>query len=105
MTRRRRDFRDRLTALENANRADRWHFTLTDGTTASLTIGAVLDALQEAIVRTDDTALDERPALSRELRLLARVADDSEASMLGRLAVDLARQVVDAEQAEGGGSA
>ncbi|MFD9905888.1 hypothetical protein [Streptomyces sp. NPDC059063] len=107
MTRRRRTIADRLAALENADRADRWTFTLINGRTASLPVGAVLDAVAEAFDRLDDEDQDEgataaeRPEPSRELRLLARVADDSETSMLGSLAVRLARATVAQHDAQG----
>ncbi|AJC60167.1 hypothetical protein [Streptomyces sp. 769] len=101
MTRRRNPLADRLARLEAANRADRWHFTLTDGSTATLPIGAVLDAIHDAIHYTaPETDTNHRPAISRELHLLARVADDSETSMLGHLAVDLARNVVEGADGE-----
>ncbi|QRX90850.1 hypothetical protein [Streptomyces noursei] len=93
MARRHHPLADRLARLEAANRADRWHFALTDGSTASLPIGAVLDAAHDALTRLD-TPPDQHPAITRELRLLARVADDSEPSMLGRLAIQLAREAV-----------
>ncbi|MEV0440905.1 hypothetical protein AB0I84_45385 [Streptomyces spectabilis] len=107
MIRRRRTIADRLAALESADRADRWTFTLDDGRTATLPVGAVLDALAEAFDRLGDGDQDEAATAtedvepSRALRLLARVADDSEPSMLGSLAVQLARAAVAQHDARG----
>jgi hypothetical protein len=103
MNRRRNPLAARLARLEAAHDAELWHFTLTDGSTASLPVGVVLDATGDALDRLDrlDTPGAEHPPASRALRLLARVADDTETSMLGRLAVQLAREVVEQEAARG----
>lgn len=94
MARRHNPLADRLARLENANRAHLWSFTLDDGSTGSLPIGAVLDAISDALTRIDQPHVDHAP-VSAELRLLARVADGSETSMLGRTAIELARQAVE----------
>lgn len=83
----------RLDRLEAAHRAHFWRFTLTDGQRASLPVDVVLDAMADAFDRLDDPNAEHPPA-SKALRLLARVAEDTEASLLGRTAVQLAREVV-----------
>lgn len=82
----------RLDRLEAAHRADLWHFTLTDGQRATLPVGVVLDAMGDALDRLGNSDA-EHPLPSRALLLLARADDDTETSLLGRTAIQLARQV------------
>ncbi|MFI9261157.1 hypothetical protein ACIGT4_26130 [Streptomyces sioyaensis] len=102
MARRRNPLADRLARLEAAARVGMWHFTLDDGSRASLPAVTVLDVMGDALAYAADHVA-EPPPISRELRLLARVADGSETSVLGRTVVQLARDIVDeAENAENG---
>jgi len=99
MARRRNPLVDRLARLEAAARVGMWHFTLDDGSRASLPAGTVLDVMGDALAYAADHVA-EPPPISRELRLLARVADGSETSVLGRTVIQLARHIV--EEAENG---
>ncbi|WP_327156360.1 hypothetical protein [Streptomyces tubercidicus] len=100
MARRRNPLADRLARLEAAARVGMWHFTLDDGSTASLPAVTVLDVMGDALTYAAADPVAEPPPISRELRLLARVADGSETSVLGRTVVQLARHIV--EEAENG---
>lgn len=93
MARRSTSFAARLARLEDAHRADLWAFTLDDGRTGSVRVGAVLDAMNEALDRIRAPDADHPPP-SRTLRLLARVADGTEPSLLGAAAVMFARQAI-----------
>jgi hypothetical protein len=102
MTRRKSKVADRLARLEDASREGMWQLTLEDGTAAALPVLTVMDALAElfGFPAGGDQDDDERspgpprPTLTHEIRLLARVAEGSETSMLGRTVVALAKEAV-----------
>lgn len=87
-------FAYRLARLEAAARSDLWYLTLDDGRAESLPVGAVLIAMREALARLHNPDV-ANPPLSRELLLLARVAEGTESSVLGASAIALARQAVE----------
>lgn len=93
MARRKNKLADRLARLEESSRVGMWQLTLVDGSTAALPVVTVIDALADLFDRAGQPEVAHGP-LSREIRLLARVAEDSETSMLGRTVVVLAREAV-----------
>lgn len=101
MARRKNKLVDRLARLEESSRVGMWQLILADGSTAALPVVTVIDALADLFDRAGQPEVDHGP-LSREIGLLARVAEDSETSMLGRTVVVLARKaVLEAQGGEG----
>ncbi|ARP70096.1 hypothetical protein LK07_10185 [Streptomyces pluripotens] len=102
MARRKNKLADRLARLEDASREGMWQLTLEDGTAAALPVLTVMDALAELFGFPVDADQDDderssgppRLTLTHEIRLLARVAEGSETSMLGRTVVALAKEAV-----------
>lgn len=86
----RRQLAGRLARVEAAFKVPLWVFRLVTGRTANLPVKNVLSVLSEAMAVVYEPE-GEHPPLSKNLLLLAE-ADDSEPSVLGAAAIQLARR-------------
>ncbi|MFD0138023.1 hypothetical protein ACFVIL_29285 [Streptomyces sp. NPDC127159] len=87
----------RLARVEAAFKAPMWLFQLVTGRTANMPVKAVLAVLTEAMAVVHNTDGDH-PPLSKNLLLLAQADEDTEPSVMGRAALQLARRAKETRQ-------
>ncbi|MGW1801917.1 hypothetical protein ACWCQN_39915 [Streptomyces sp. NPDC001984] len=81
----------RLARVEAALKVPLWLFRLVTGRPTSMPVKSVLAVLAEAMAIVYDPD-GEHPPLSKNLLLLAQADDTAEPSVVGRSAIQLARQ-------------